>query len=180
VRPGSRGRVRACARHTGGAIGGEANEAAADAVGQGVHEIGEAVSHVHVVHNRGAERVHGAIEEAQRYGHIVFCCSERKGFEKNNGHRNNAEERANRCVSEVVGIQAINHDLEDVAARVNHLPDMVPVVAVPLYQGAEGYRGAIVAPIHAVVSRVRRGSVRLGVRLQRCVVGAALDNCLQG
>jgi hypothetical protein len=127
---------------------------------------------MHIVNNGGAKRVHCTVEQTQRYRYVIFCGPESKGFEKDDGDRHDAEEGADRSVSEIVGVQTIDNNFEDVAACIHDLADVVPVVAVPLYQRAEGN-------CRAVISRVRRDTMRLGVRLQRRIVGASFNNRLQ-
>ena len=121
------------AGNAGGAVGGEAHEARADAVGEGLDEVGEAVADVHVVDDALAERGDGVAEEVEGDGDVFFGGAEGEGFEQDDGDADDAEEGSDGRVAEVAaGVESFDYDLEDVAGRVDDFVDVVSVIGVPL------------------------------------------------
>lgn len=156
------------------AVSSKTDEAPADAVGEGVDEVGEAVSDVDVVDDGGAEGEDGLVEEREGVGDVFFGGAEGEGFEEDDGDGDDAEEGADGGVAEVAfGVEPFDDDAEDVAAGADDFVDVVAVIAVPAGEGAERDGAA----------RVGRGgthAVGLGVGLLGGVVGAALDDGLEG
>jgi hypothetical protein len=72
-------------------------------------------------------------------------------------------------------MQAFNDDFKDIAGRIDDFVDVMPIIGVPLGEGAKGDGVAIVGIRPNAVSH----TIRLSVRLQRSVVSAAFHNGLE-
>lgn len=160
-----------------GAVCGEAHEAGADAVGEGLDEVGEAVADVDVVDDALAEGGDGVAKEVEGDGNVFFGGAEGEGFKQDDGDADDAEEGSDGGVAEVAaGVESFDYNFEDVARRVDDLIDVVSVIGVPLHQSAEGDCVVVLRITHAVR---RAHTIRMSVGRTRCALGAAFNNSLE-
>lgn len=167
---GDRGARGGARQPCGAAVSHEADEARADAVGEGFDEVGEAVAHVHVVDDGRPQRLHRAGEQVQTHSDVLLGGAQRERLQQNDGHADDAEESAHGRVAQIVArVEPLDDDFEHVARCVDDLVDVVPVVAVPLCQRGEGDRapGAV-----GRVVRVVRAPLDHGLQRERVEVHA--------
>jgi hypothetical protein len=88
----------ASARDTCRAVGGEAYEARADAVGKRLDEVGEAVADVYIVYYTCSEGVDGVAKEAKTDCDIFFGCAKGECLEEDDGYTDDAKECPYWCV----------------------------------------------------------------------------------